>query len=122
MVLADPSLVSDSNSSYVHQQVVEGLVGLVPGTTSELRPLLAAELPTVSADGLTYTFKLREGVKFHDGTDFNADAVIYNYDRQKNAPKALQTTTTTTSAPSSAASAPDSNLASVDGAPIRRPS
>ena len=90
MVLADPSLVSDSNSSYIHQQVIEGLVGLVPGTTSELRPLLAAELPTVSADGLTYTFKLREGVKFHDGTDFNADAVVYNYERQKNAPKALQ--------------------------------
>ena len=87
MVLADPSLVSDSNSSYIHQQVIEGLVGLVPGTTSELRPLLAAELPTVSADGLTYTFKLREGVKFHDGTDFNADAVVYNYERQKNAPE-----------------------------------
>ena len=94
MVLADPSLVSDSNSSYIHQQVIEGLVGLVPGTTSELRPLLAAELPTVSADGLTYTFKLREGVKFHDGTDFNADAVVYNYERQKNfaegAPERLQ--------------------------------
>jgi peptide/nickel transport system substrate-binding protein len=90
IVLADPSLVSDSNSSYVEQQVIESLVELVPGTTSQLRPVLAAEMPTVSADGLTYTFKLREGVKFHDGTDFNADAVCYNYDRQKNAPKALQ--------------------------------
>ena len=52
--------------------------------------MLATDLPTVSADGLTYTFKLRQGVKFHDGTDFNADAVVYNYDRQKNAPKALR--------------------------------
>jgi len=44
-------------------------------------PVLAAALPTVSADGLAYTFKLRTGVKFHDGTDFNADAVVFNYNR-----------------------------------------
>jgi peptide/nickel transport system substrate-binding protein len=90
MVLADPGLVSDGNSGYVMTQVIEGLVATVPGTTSELRPVLASALPTVSADGLTYTFPLRTGIKFHDGTDFNADAVVYNYERQKNAPKALQ--------------------------------
>jgi peptide/nickel transport system substrate-binding protein len=81
MVLADPSLVSDGNSLYVEAQVVEGLVGLQPGTISTVIPVLASALPTVSSDGLTYTFKLRTGVKFHDGTDFNADAVVYNYTR-----------------------------------------
>jgi peptide/nickel transport system substrate-binding protein len=81
MVFADPSLVSDGNSLYVAAQVVEGLVGLKPGTISEVIPVLATDLPTVSSDGKTYTFKLRTGVKFHDGTDFNAAAVKFNYDR-----------------------------------------
>lgn len=36
---------------------------------------------TVSDDGLTYTFQLRKGVKFHDGTPFNAEAVAFNYMR-----------------------------------------
>jgi peptide/nickel transport system substrate-binding protein len=86
MVLADPSLVSDGNSLYVMAQVVQGLVGLKPGTISTVEPVLAAALPDVSSDGKTYTFKLRTGVKFHDGTDFNADAVVYNYNRWKNYP------------------------------------
>jgi peptide/nickel transport system substrate-binding protein len=90
MVMADSSLVSDSNSSYIHLNVIEGLLGVKAGTLGEVEPVLAAELPTLSADGLTYTFKLREGIKFHDGTDFNADAVVYNYERQKNAPPELR--------------------------------
>ncbi len=85
----DPALIDDSNSSYVMNQVMEGLVALKPGTTSEVVPALA-ESWTISPDGKTYTFKLRQGVKFHDGTDFNADAVKYNYDRWKNFPPALQ--------------------------------
>jgi peptide/nickel transport system substrate-binding protein len=90
MVEADPSLVSDSNSSYIQLNVIEGLLGVKPGTLSDVIPVLATDMPTVSSDGLTYTFKLRQGVKFHDGTDFNADAVVYNYERQKNAPKELR--------------------------------
>lgn len=43
-----------------------------------------AESYEVSPDGLVYTIKLREGVKFHDGTDFNADAVKANLDRVTN--------------------------------------
>src|SRR5664280_604511 len=75
MVFADPSLVSDGNSLYVAAQVVEGLVGLKPGTISEVIPVLASALPTVSADGKVYTFTLRTGVKFQDGSPFNAAAV-----------------------------------------------
>lgn len=89
IVRTDTALTDDSNSSYVIQQVVEGLVGLEPGSTSKVVPVLA-ESYEMSADGLTYTFKLRSGVKFHDGTDFNADAVVFNYNRFINIPTELQ--------------------------------
>lgn len=84
----DTAFIQDSNSSAVSNQVIEGLVGTKPGTTGDIIPVLATDW-TVSADGLTYTFNLRTGVKFHDGTDFNADAVCYNYDRWKNFTGAL---------------------------------
>lgn len=85
----DPALIDESNASYVMTQVMEGLVSLKPGTTAEIVPALA-ESWTTSPDGLTYTFKLRQGVKFHDGTDVNADAVKFNYDRWKDLPAELQ--------------------------------
>lgn len=51
-----------------------------PGTT-ELVPQLATAMPEVSADGLTYTIPLREGVMFHDGTPFNAEAMAFSIQR-----------------------------------------
>jgi peptide/nickel transport system substrate-binding protein len=56
--------------------------GIQPGQPqyTKLVPMLATSW-TVSKDGLTYTFKLRQGVKFHDGTDFNAEAVKFNVER-----------------------------------------
>ena len=85
---SDSAFSQDSNTSYVLNQVVEGLVGLKPGTVGDLAPGLAKSW-TVSPDGLTYTFTLQDGVKFHDGTDFNADAVCYNYNRWNNFTGAL---------------------------------
>jgi peptide/nickel transport system substrate-binding protein len=66
-------------------QVYERLLEIGPGGP-ELVPGLATEVPTVdngliSADGLTYTFPIREGVTFHDGTPLTADDVKYSWDR-----------------------------------------
>jgi len=53
---------------------------VVQDENGEIKPWLATSWD-ISDDGLTYTFKLREDVKFHDGTPFNAEAVKYNFDR-----------------------------------------
>ena len=74
-----PGDITDGNSIYVQQQIYNYLVGNEPGST-ELAPELATEW-TPSEDGKTWTFTLREGVKFHDGTDFNAEAVVFNVNR-----------------------------------------
>jgi peptide/nickel transport system substrate-binding protein len=64
------------------QNVIDyGLQTLVAfDTQGKIEPLLATSWET-SKDGLTLSFKLRQGVKFHDGTPFNADAVAYSLDR-----------------------------------------
>ncbi len=51
-----------------------------PGTT-DLIPQLATELPTISADGLTYTIPLRQDVTLHDGTPFNAEVMAFSIQR-----------------------------------------
>jgi ABC-type transport system substrate-binding protein len=76
----DPARETDGESFYGSTQIYDTLVEFVPGTT-EVQPALA-ESWEVSDDGLLFTFELREGVKFHDGTDFNADAVKFSFDRQ----------------------------------------
>ena len=74
-----PGDVTDGNSLYVQQQIYNYLVGNIPGTT-ELAPELATEW-SASEDGLTWTFNLREGVVFHDDSNFNAEAVVFNVNR-----------------------------------------
>jgi peptide/nickel transport system substrate-binding protein len=49
--------------------------------TTNIKPLLATEMPKVSADGLTYSIPLRQGVTFHDGTPFNAKAMAFSLKR-----------------------------------------
>jgi peptide/nickel transport system substrate-binding protein len=80
--MLDPAFGSDGETFRPARQIFEGLLTNKPGTT-ELAPSLAKDW-SVSEDGLEYTFNLQEGVKFHDGTDFNADAVCFNFDRWYN--------------------------------------
>ena len=54
------------------------------GTTLELEPELLAEMPTVSEDGRTYSFRLREGVKFHNGVELTTKDVKYTIERMLN--------------------------------------
>ena len=75
----DPALSSDVESYRVTRQILEGLVG-VDQTTGKPTPLLATEW-TESNEGRSYTFKLRGGVSFQDGTPFDADAVCQNFNR-----------------------------------------
>src|SRR5690625_4545197 len=75
----DPVSTSDGESSRVTRQVLEGLLEFEEDSF-ELEAGLAHDWE-VSDDGLEYTFYLEEGVTFHDGTDFNAEAVKLNFER-----------------------------------------
>jgi peptide/nickel transport system substrate-binding protein len=79
----DPVHITDSESSKVARQIFDGLLDFAPEST-DLIPGLATEVPEPEDGGRSYTFNLREGVKFHDGEDFNADAVVFNFDRWRN--------------------------------------
>ena len=65
----------------------DSLVRVTP--KGEIIPWLSA-LPTVSADGKSYTFKLRTDVKYHDGTAFDADSVKWNLDRYRQTKESLR--------------------------------
>ncbi|HPE16873.1 MAG TPA: ABC transporter substrate-binding protein, partial [Oscillospiraceae bacterium] len=74
----DPLRTNDSASTYVNAQIYETLYRIA--ADGSYTPLLAESLPEYSEDGLSATVKLRQGVKFQDGTDFNAEAVKYTFD------------------------------------------
>lgn len=85
MVLEPPSLDPTAEAAAAVDEVVyanlfEGLVRI--GPNGEVQPALA-ESWTVSDDGKVYEFKLRTGVKFHDGTDFNAEDAKFSLDRAR---------------------------------------
>jgi peptide/nickel transport system substrate-binding protein len=84
----DPALASDTESYRITRQILEGLVG-VDQTTGLPTPLLATEWAE-SNEGSTYTFKLREGVTFQDGSPFDAASVCTNFNRWFNFPESLR--------------------------------
>ncbi|HEY9012652.1 MAG TPA: ABC transporter substrate-binding protein [Devosia sp.] len=83
LVLEPPSLDPTAEAAaavdeVVYANVFEGLTRFAPD--GSVVPALAKSWE-ISEDGLTYTFHLAEGVKFHDGTDFNADDVKFSLER-----------------------------------------
>jgi peptide/nickel transport system substrate-binding protein len=78
-VQLDPAIVTDGESFRVTGQCLEPLYQYEPGSTTPI-PALATDC-TPNEAGTEWTCTLRQGVKFHDGTDFNADAVIFNFER-----------------------------------------
>lgn len=75
----DPHAVTAVNDFRILVNLYDGLVRYRDGTL-EVEPALATSWE-VSADGTVYTFALREGVTFHDGTPFDAAAVTFNFER-----------------------------------------
>jgi len=80
-VTLDPAEWTDGQSWKVGRQIYDGLYNL-PADSIDPVPALATNY-TASADGLEWTFSLRQGVKFHDGSDFNASAVVFSFERAK---------------------------------------
>src|SRR5215208_4572180 len=78
-VFLDPALEHDPESDRVANQIFEGLVDVAPGRTRVV-PGLAKDWHA-SSDGRTWTFFLRRGVKFQDGSRLDAAAVCFNFER-----------------------------------------
>src|SRR4029453_16872023 len=87
-VALDGALVSNGESLRAITQIFETLVALKPGTTEPVPGL--AESWSADDSGKVWTFKIRDGVKFHDGTDLDAEAVCFNFDRWYNFKGPLQ--------------------------------
>jgi peptide/nickel transport system substrate-binding protein len=78
-VQLDPAVITDGISSRITRQIYDGLVKY-RGATTTVEPALAQSWE-VSPDGKVWTFALRRNVKFHDGTPFDARAVVWNFER-----------------------------------------
>ncbi|HUC01258.1 MAG TPA: ABC transporter substrate-binding protein [Solirubrobacterales bacterium] len=74
----DPHNLGDMPQTYVARQFLDSLVSMQPN--GDVVPWLADSW-TISDDGLQYTFKLKKGVKFTDGTPFDAEAVKANFEQ-----------------------------------------
>jgi peptide/nickel transport system substrate-binding protein len=78
----DPADVTDGESTARTDSIFEGLVQYKEGS-ADIEPCLATAW-TMSPDGKNITFTLRQDVKFHDNTTFDADAVVFSFERQYN--------------------------------------
>lgn len=78
----DPAIGYDWQNWSMIKSLFDGLMDYEPGTTN-LRKEIADDY-TISEDGKTFTFKLRKGVKFHNGRELNADDVKYSIERVVN--------------------------------------
>jgi len=79
-VTFDPTQSALTKTWYVWQLSYDALILQLPDGSFE--PRLATDW-TISPDGLVYTFNLREGVKFHNGEAFEADDVVYTFERAR---------------------------------------
>ena len=82
----DPNLNYDTASGNLIDNVMEGLITFNGSDATSYVPALALEVPTldnggISADGLTYTFHIREGVTYHDGGTLEPHDVAYTFQR-----------------------------------------
>lgn len=86
----DPNIYTTLNEAQIMREINETLVGMRSDNT--FYAALADTIPTVqnglvSKDGSVYTFKLRKGVKFHNGNPFTADDVVFSFNRILHHPK-----------------------------------
>lgn len=82
----DPAMAYDVTSSQRLWNIYEPLIFFKGSHTDQYKPLLCAEVPSlanggISADGKTYAFKIRKGVKFHNGADLTPSDVAYSFKR-----------------------------------------
>ena len=78
----DPAIGYDWQNWSMIKSLFDGLMDYDPGTT-DLRPGLA-ESYTISDDGMVFTFKMRNGVQFHNGREMTAEDVVYSFNRVTN--------------------------------------
>jgi peptide/nickel transport system substrate-binding protein len=86
MVTMDPALAYDTSSGMTIQNTYETLIFYNKTAAADFIPQLATEVPTkdnggISADGKSFTFKIRQGVKFHNGDDMTPSDVAYSLQR-----------------------------------------
>jgi peptide/nickel transport system substrate-binding protein len=80
----DPSLTYETAGGEINQNVLDNLVFFKKDSAVDFVPMIATEVPSaenggISADGKTYTFKIRQGVTFHDGTPMTVEDVAFTF-------------------------------------------